>query len=133
MQDQPSNATATGCVIAAIVVLFLVLCGGGALLLAGFLVYRAAEVAVPAPPAPPVETEVAGHVDVLSVDNDGTLYWNDVPMAKADLSRRLEELNDDADVPRSIRVRIDPDAPTGTKDEIIQLLMDRQVSYIEGE
>ena len=136
MQDQPSNATATGCVIAAIVVLFLVLCGGGALLLAGVLLYRAAEVAVPACPGPQpqAETAVAGHADVLSIDSDGTLYWNDVPVAKADLSQRLQALNQEADVPRSIRVRIDPDAPPGTQDEIRQLLVDRQVSFIiEGQ
>ena len=136
MQDQPSNATATGCVIAAIVVLFLVLCGGGALLLAGVLLFRAAEVAVPAAPGPqpPQESAVTGHADVLSIDSDGTLYWNDVPVAKADLSQRLQALNQEADVPRSIRVRIDPDAPPGTQDEIRQLLVDRQVSFIiEGQ
>jgi biopolymer transport protein ExbD len=137
MQDQPSNATATGCVIAAIVVLFLVLCGGGALLLAGVLLFRAAEVAVPAAPGPQppqVESAVTGHADVLSIDSDGTLYWNDVPVAKADLSQRLQALNQEADVPRSILVRIDPDAPPGTQDEIRQLLVDRQVSFIiEGQ
>lgn len=132
MQDQPSSATATGCVIVAVLVVILFVCGGMALLLAGWLFFRA-ERSPPMPAAPnaPVPQVNAGHADMLSVDSEGSLYWNDLPIAKADLTRRLEEVKNEAGIGRSIRVRIDPAAPPGARDEVRQLLADRQVSFIE--
>lgn len=125
-QDQNSSAT-TGCVIAAVVAVVLMVCGGGALVLAGLLFVRSAHVPNPAAPAPPVE---AAHVDVLAIEADGSLLWNDQPLLKPELARRLDELKAAPGPPRSVMVRVDPAAPPGADEDAIRQLQDRGLGYI---
>jgi biopolymer transport protein ExbD len=128
-QDQGSSA-ATGCLIAAVVVVVLVVCGGGALIMAGALIFvrdsrNAGPNVAPPPPA------VAAHADVLAIDADGTLLWNDEQVMKAELASRLDEVKNAAGPPRSIIVRVNRAAPPASRDEVLQIINDRGLGYIE--
>lgn len=129
MRDERASSAGTGVVIVALAVIMAFLCGGGALLATGTLFYlRASQVASPPPlkvPAVPVEA----HVDVLGIEPDGTLLWNQEPVMKSELTRRLDDLHNASGPPRSIILRAS-DAPPGATEEIVRLLGDREVSFV---
>lgn len=130
-QDQGSSA-ATGCLIATLVVVVLVVCGGGALIVAGALFFvRGSSNA--GPNVAPVPPAVAAHADVLVIDADGSLLWNDQQVMKAELATRLGELKNAAGPPRSIIVRVHRAAPPASRDEMLQILKDRGLGYIEED
>ena len=133
MRDDRESSSGAGVVIAAVVVaVVLLMCGGGAMVAAGLLFYaRSQAVYVPGPPpaTPPVAAQSA-HVDIVSIDADGSLLWNETPVTSVELRERLEMLTSAAGPPRSVIVRSDVAAPPATRDEVVQLLTDRGVSYI---
>jgi biopolymer transport protein ExbD len=133
MRDDRESSSGAGVMIAAVaVVVVLLMCGGGALVAAGLLFYaRSQAVYVPGPPpaAPPVAAQPA-HVDIVSIDADGSLLWNETPVTSVELRERLEVLTSAVGPPRSVIVRSDVAAPIATRDEVVQLLTDRGVSYI---
>ncbi|HZL88599.1 MAG TPA: hypothetical protein VFB96_09525 [Pirellulaceae bacterium] len=128
-QDQGSSA-ATGCLIATLVVVVLVVCGGGALVVAGALFFVRSS-SNSAPNVAPVPPAVVAHADVLVVDADGTLLWNDEQIMKAELASRLDALKNAAGPPRSILVRVHRAAPPASRDEALQIINDRGLGYIE--
>lgn len=136
MRDDRESSSGAGVVIAAVaVVLVLLVCGGGALAVAGIWLFRVSAPHVAQPP-PPVVTAIpaqAPHVDVLSIEADGSLLWNDMPVSSVELRERLEVLKNASGPPRSVIVRSDGAAPTATRDEVVQLLNDRGISYIAEE
>ena len=136
MRDDRENSAGVGVVIAGVAVaVVLLLCGGGAMVAAGLFFYRASARPVATPP-PPVVTAIpaqAPHVDVLAIEADGSLLWNDVPVTSVELRERLEVLKTSSGPPRSVIVRSDVAAPPATRDEVVQLLNDRGISYIAEE
>lgn len=135
MREDRDSSTSTGALVAVLAVVMGLVCGGGALLLAGTLFYvRAAQVAPPVPPAPVAAAPVqAAADDVLTIQADGTLLWNDEPIVPPELRSRLDEVNDSGDLPRAVVLRIDEAAPAAARDEILQLLSDRGVPYTLAE
>ena len=123
-QDQGA-AAASGCLIAAIVVVVLVVCGGGALVVAGALFFVRDTQRVQSPPPP-----VASHADVLAIEADGTLLWNNEQVMTTELAKRLDELESAAGPPRSVIVRTDPQAPPQASEQVLRMLGDRGVAFI---
>ncbi len=135
-RDRESSGGTGVLIAAAAVVVVLLVCGGGALAAAGLLYFRmsAAPIAVPPPPAvPPVSSVPAPAEHVLAIDADGAFFWNDAPISSAELRERLDELKRSSVPPGSVIVRSDPAAPSASRDEVVQLLNDRQVSYVLQE
>jgi biopolymer transport protein ExbD len=133
MPDDREGSSGAGVVIAAVaVVLVLLVCGGGALALAGLFVYRisASPAAMPAPPPPVSVVPQTAHVDVVSIEADGSLLWNDSPVTTAELRQRLDELKNAVGPPRSVILKSDAAAPAASRDEVVQLLTDRGIGYI---
>jgi biopolymer transport protein ExbD len=131
MRDERESSGGAGIVIAAVaVVLILLLCGGGALLLAGLFVYRVSAPQVAPPPAVSAVPAPSGHADILSIEADGSLLWNESPIVSGELRQRLDELKNAGGPPRSVIVRSDIAAPAGSREEVVQLLSDRGVSFI---
>jgi biopolymer transport protein ExbD len=128
MSQDEGGTAATGCLIAAVVVVVLVVCGGGALIVAGALIFARDSRQAPPPPPAPV---VVAHADVLTIDADGTLLWNDEQVMKAELGSRLDELKNAAGPPRSVIVRVHRAAPPAARDEAIQIIQDRGLGFIE--
>ena len=126
MSQDEGGTAATGCLIAAVVVVVLVVCGGGVLIVAGALIFvRESR------QAPPPAAVVVAHADVLTIDADGTLLWNDEQVMKAELGGRLDELKNAAGPPRSVIVRVHRAAPAAARDEAIQIIQDRGLGFIE--
>jgi biopolymer transport protein ExbD len=132
MREDRDSSTATGALVAVLAVVMGLVCGGGALLLAGTFFYvRAAQISPPVPTAPPAAAPVqAAAADVLTIQADGTFMWNDELVVPPELRTRLDEANDSGDLPRPVVLRIDEAAPAAARDEILQLLSDRAVAYI---
>ena len=133
MHNDRESSGGAGIVIAAVlVVVVLLVCGGGALAAAGFLFFRmsAAPMAMPPPAQVTSSGPAQAHADIVSIAADGSLLWNDAPVSAAELRQRLDELKNATGPPRSVILRQDPAAPPAARDEIVQLLADRQVSYI---
>ncbi|HUE74057.1 MAG TPA: biopolymer transporter ExbD, partial [Pirellulaceae bacterium] len=134
--DDRESSAGIGVVIAGVaVVIVLMLCGGGAMLAAGLFFYRAS--ARPLALSPPAVVSAvpaqAAHVDVLAIDAEGSLLWNETPVTSVELRERLEVLKIASGPPRSVIVRSDVAAPIATRDEVVQLLNDRGISYIAEE
>lgn len=134
MRDDRESSGGVGVLVAALVVLVLLVCGGGALLMTAivFFFVRSESVGIPVPPpaatAPPFQ---AAHADVLAIDADGSLLWNGAPITSSELRQRLDGLKNAAGPPRSVILRTSRAAPAATRDELVQLLNDRGVSYLE--
>ena len=132
MRDDRASSAGTGVLIVGLAVVVAFFCGGGALLATGFFFYlRTSQVAS----SPPLKVSVPvqqAHVDVLAIESDGTLLWNQQPMMKSELTRRLEDLRNAPGPPRSIILRAN-DAPPGATEEVVQLLADREVSFVVEE
>ena len=134
MRDDRESSAGVGMAIAAVaVVLVLLVCGGGALALAGLFVHRMSAQHVAQPPVVSAVPAQAALVDVLEIEADGSLLWNDSPVVSGELRQRLDELKNSPGPPRSVIVRSDIAAPPGTRDEVVQLLNDRGISYIAEE
>ena len=137
MPDDRESSSGAGVVIAAVAVaVVLLVCGGGALAAAGLFFFRMSAVQVAAPPpAPPVQSAApasAANTDILAIDAEGTLLFNDVPVTTAELRERLAELKKGAGPPRPLILRAG-EAPAESRDEIVQLLSDRGVSFVVEE
>ena len=132
MPDDRESSGGIGIAIAAVAVVVLLLCGGVALAAAGFLFLRISSAPMAMPPPAPVVSAVPAlaHADVLSITADGSLLWNDAPVSAAELRQKLDELTSAGGPPRSVILRQDAAAPPAARDEVVQLLTDRQVSYI---
>jgi biopolymer transport protein ExbD len=144
MRDDRENSGGAGVVIAAVAVAaVLLVCGGGALAAAGLFFFRMSAAHVAAPPpastavssAPTVQSAAAAtpaHTDILAIDAEGMLLFNDAPITTAELRERLDELKKGAGPPRPMILRAD-EAPAESRDEVVQLLSDRGVRYIVQE